>query len=122
MIKTLGMWYSSRAETDDRRVRLSTNTSMYLHQDIGYEQPSQHNRAQDVQKLFITPRHHRHINIIQGRFNSIFIGTEIGNTKKDKDSVPNKKFPFYYCLRIYFFEKSLYWGQMNHGLSKFVCV
>ena len=50
MTKTLGMWYSSRAETDGHRV-VSMNMSTYLHRDVGYEQPSQNNRAKDVQRL-----------------------------------------------------------------------
>ena len=29
--------------------------------DVGYKQPSQHDRAQDVQKLSFTPGHHRHV-------------------------------------------------------------
>ena len=45
-------------------VRPSMDTSTYLHRDVGYGQPSQQHRAQDVQKLFITPKHHPHVNVI----------------------------------------------------------
>ena len=60
-ITALRIMDSSRAETDGCRVRPSRNMSTYLHQDVGYKQPYKHNRTQDVQKLFITPWHHRHI-------------------------------------------------------------
>ena len=105
--KALGMWYSTRAETNGRRVRPSTYLSKYLHGNVGYEQPSQHNRAQDVQKLFITPGHHRHVNIIQGRFNSIFIGTEIGNTKGQRFSTKQEISFLLLFKNIFFREESL---------------
>ena len=43
-------------------IKSRADTSTYLHWDVGYEQPSLRNRAQDVQKLFITPGQHRHVN------------------------------------------------------------
>ena len=57
----LGMWYSSREETNGRKVRPSMDTSTYLNWDVGYGILSQTNKAQDVQRTFITPGHHRHI-------------------------------------------------------------
>ena len=62
------MWYSSRGETDGGRVQPSMNTSTYLHRDVGYGIPSQTNRAQDVQRTFITPGHHRHVNLMVTAF------------------------------------------------------
>ena len=38
--KTLGMWYSSRADDAGRGIRPSTDTSPYRHRDAGYDQPS----------------------------------------------------------------------------------
>ena len=40
------MWYSSRGETYGHRVRPLTDTSTYLHWDVGYGIPSQTNSAQ----------------------------------------------------------------------------
>ena len=56
------MWHPSRAEVDSQRTRQSTETSTYPHRDVGYEQSSQRNRAQDVPKLFITFGHQWHEN------------------------------------------------------------
>ena len=43
-------------------IKSRADTSTYLHWDVGYEQPSLRNRAQDVQKLFITPGQQWHVN------------------------------------------------------------
>ena len=59
---TLGMWYLSGAETNSHRVRPSMDTSTYLYRHVGYGIPSQTTRAQDVQRTFITPEHHWHVN------------------------------------------------------------
>ena len=68
---TLGMWHPSRVETDGCRVRPLTDTSTYLHRDVGYGIPSQTNKAQDMPRTFITPRHHRHVTRIFGNNNAI---------------------------------------------------
>ena len=60
------MSYSSRTETYGHRVRLLTDTSTYLHQDVGYGIPSRATKAQDIQRTFITPERHRHVSITIG--------------------------------------------------------
>ena len=64
--------YSSRVVTDGPRVWPATDTSTYLHRDVGYGLPSQINKAQEVQRTFITPGRHRHVIINQASSSKIF--------------------------------------------------
>ena len=57
----LGMWHPSRTDNGGRKTLLLVDTSAYLHRDVRFGQPFRRNRAQDVQKLSITPMHHRHL-------------------------------------------------------------
>ena len=66
--KTLGMWYSSRVDVDGGEIHPWMDTSTYQHRDVGYDQPSQHNRAQDMQQRFITPGQHPHVSDIVSSF------------------------------------------------------
>ena len=77
--KALGMWYSSRADVDGRRIRPSMDTSTdrcgirpsmdtptYQHRDVGYGHSSQQHNALGVQHRFITPGQRRQLSYING--------------------------------------------------------
>ena len=73
---TLGIWYSSRADVDGRRIRPlrdtltdsrgirpSMDTSTYRHWDVGYGHYPQLHNVQGVQHHFIIPEQRRHVTL-----------------------------------------------------------